>query len=66
MALPSDLVKKGLARAGARAMWKATGLTDQDIDRPFVAICHTWTDTTPCSINQRRLAQKVREGVRAA
>ena len=66
MALPSDLVKKGLARAGARAMWKATGLTDQDIDRPLVAICHTWTDATPCSINQRRLAQKVREGVRAA
>jgi dihydroxy-acid dehydratase len=66
MALPSDVVKRGPSRAGARAMWKATGLTDQDIDRPLVAVCHTWTDVTPCSINQRRLAQKVREGVRAA
>jgi dihydroxy-acid dehydratase len=66
VALPSDVVKKGLARAGARAMWKATGLTDQDLDRPLIAVCHTWTDATPCSINQRHLAQKVREGIRAA
>jgi dihydroxy-acid dehydratase len=47
-------------------MWKATGLTDDDLRKPLVAIAHTWTDVTPCSINQRHLAQKVREGVRAA
>ncbi len=66
MALPSDTIKKGLSRAGARAMWKATGLTDQDLERPLVAVCHTWTDVTPCSINQRRLAEKVKQGIRAA
>jgi dihydroxy-acid dehydratase len=47
-------------------MWKATGLTDGDLEKPLVAVCHTWTDVTPCSINQRRLAQKVKEGIRAA
>ena len=66
MQLPSDAVKKGMSRAGARAMWKGTGLTDAEIDRPMVAVCHTWTDVTPCSINQRRLAEKVKEGIRAA
>jgi len=66
MQLPSDTIKKGMSRAGARAMWKATGLTDADIDKPLVAVCHTWTDVTPCSINQRHLAEKVKEGVRAA
>jgi dihydroxy-acid dehydratase len=66
MQLPSDTIKKGMSRAGARAMWKATGLTDADLERPLVAVCHTWTDVTPCSINQRRLAQKVKEGIRAA
>ena len=66
MALPSDTIKKGMARAGARAMWKATGLTDQDLERPLIAVCHTWTDVTPCSINQRRLAEKVKQGIRAA
>ena len=58
MQLPSDTIKRGMARAGARSMWKATGLTDADINRPLVAVCHTWTDVTPCSINQRRLAEK--------
>ena len=66
MHLPSDTIKKGMARAGARSMWKATGLTDADLDKPLVAVCHTWTDVTPCSINQRHLAEKVKEGVRAA
>jgi dihydroxy-acid dehydratase len=66
MQLPSDTIKKGMSRAGARSMWKATGLTDTDIDKPLVAVCHTWTDVTPCSINQRRLAEKVKQGIRAA
>jgi dihydroxy-acid dehydratase len=66
MQLPSDTIKKGMSRAGARSMWKATGLTDSDIDKPLIAVCHTWTDVTPCSINQRRLAEKVKQGIRAA
>jgi dihydroxy-acid dehydratase len=66
MSLPSDVIKKGMSRAAARAMWKATGLTDSDLQKPLVAVCHTWTDVTPCSINQRHLAEKVKEGIRAA
>jgi dihydroxy-acid dehydratase len=66
MPLPSDTIKRGMSRAGARSMWKATGLTDADLDKPLVAVCHTWTDVTPCSINQRRLAEKVKQGIRAA
>ena len=62
----SDAIKKGMARAGARAMWKATGLSDADIAKPLVAVCHTYTDVTPCSINQRQLADWVRQGVREA
>jgi dihydroxy-acid dehydratase len=66
MSLPSDVIKKGMSRAAARAMWKATGLTDSDLQKPLVAVCHTWTDVTPCSINQRHLADKVKEGIRMA
>src|SRR5262245_7769214 len=66
MALPSDVIKNGMSRAGARAMWKATGLKDADLAKPLVAVCHTWTDVTPCSINQRDLAERVKEGIRAA
>src|SRR5947208_11302919 len=66
MPLPSDTIKKGMSRAAARAMWKATGLKDSDLEKPLVAVCHTWTDVTPCSINQRHLAEKVKQGVREA
>lgn len=62
----SDAIKKGLSRAGARSMWKALGLTDADLEKPLVAVAHTWTDVTPCSVNQRALAEKVKEGIRAA
>lgn len=54
------------SRAPARAMYKATGLTDADLDRPKVAVVHTWTDASPCNLNLRRLAEEVKEGVRAA
>jgi dihydroxy-acid dehydratase len=62
----SDALKKGIQRAPARAMLKATGLDDADLDRPLIAIANTWTDLTPCNMHLRQLAEKVKEGVRAA
>jgi dihydroxy-acid dehydratase len=62
----SDEIKKGIARAPARAMLKATGLTDADLARPLVAIANTWTEVTPCNFHLRTLAEKVKQGVRAA
>ncbi|HQR68029.1 MAG TPA: dihydroxy-acid dehydratase [Thermoanaerobaculia bacterium] len=62
----SDAMKKGPARAPARAMLRATGLTGADIDRPLVAVANTWTEVTPCNFHLRRLAAKVKEGIRAA
>ncbi len=64
--MQSDAIKKGVARAPARAMLKATGLTDADLEKPLVAIANTWTEVTPCNYHLRALAQKVKEGVRAA
>ena len=62
----SDAIKKGLSRAPARALLKATGLTDADLERPFVAVINTWAEVTPCNFHLRRLAEKVKEGIRAA
>jgi dihydroxy-acid dehydratase len=64
--MQSDAIKKGIARAPARAMLKATGLTDADLAKPLVAIANTWSDVTPCNIHLRGIADKVREGIRAA
>lgn len=62
----SDAIKKGIARAPARAMLKGTGLTDADLEKPLVAIANTWTEVMPCNYHLRALAEKVKEGVRAA
>src|SRR6202167_4397235 len=64
--MQSDAIKKGIARAPARAMLKATGLTDADLARPLVAVANTWSEVTPCNFHLRALAEKVKEGVRAA
>ena len=62
----SDAIKKGISRAPARAMFKAMGLTDADIDKPLVGVANTWTELTPCNVHLRELGEWVKEGIRAA
>jgi dihydroxy-acid dehydratase len=62
----SDRLKKGYDRAGARAMLKAVGFTDEDLRRPLVGIANTWIEIGPCNFHLRRLASKVKEGIRKA
>ncbi|MGH9377779.1 MAG: dihydroxy-acid dehydratase [Terriglobia bacterium] len=62
----SGNITDGPKRAGARAMLKAIGFTDQDLARPIVGIANTWIETMPCNFHLRHLAAKVKEGVRAA
>lgn len=64
--MDSDTIKSGTSRAPARAMLKATGLTDEDLAKPLVAIANTWTEAGPCNYHLRTLAEKVKEGVRKA
>src|SRR4051794_36639914 len=70
---PSDPAKRhsaaitdGPDRAGARAMLKAVGFTDEDLAKPIVGVGTTWIETMPCNLNQRRLAEHVKAGIRAA
>ena len=70
---PTDPAKRhsarltdGPDRAGARAMLKAIGFTDEDLAKPLVGVATTWIETMPCNYNQRRLAEFVKEGIRAA
>jgi dihydroxy-acid dehydratase len=56
----------GPDRAPARAMLKAIGFTDEDLAKPLVGVATTWIETMPCNYNQRRLADFVKAGIRAA
>jgi dihydroxy-acid dehydratase len=59
-------ITEGRDRAGARAMFKAIGFTDADLKRPLIGVANTWIETMPCNFHLRRLAAKVKEGIRAA
>ncbi len=62
----SDRIKAGYDRAPARAMLKAVGFTDEDLSRPLIGVANTWIEIGPCNYHLRRLAVKVKEGIRAA
>ncbi len=62
----SAALTDGPDRAAARAMLKAVGFTDDDLARPIVGVATNWIETMPCNLNQRRLAESVKEGIRAA
>ena len=66
MEISSRNVVEGTARAPHRAMYKAMGLTDDDLSKPFVGVCHTGNEATPCNIHLPSLAQKAKDGVRDA
>ena len=57
-------IVEGPDRAPARAMLMAMGLTQEDIDKPFIAIANLASDVTPCNVHLDRLAQAAKEGVR--
>jgi dihydroxy-acid dehydratase len=63
MEISSRNVVEGTARAPHRAMYKAMGLSDDDLAKPFIGVCHTGNEATPCNIHLGRLAQKAKEGV---
>ena len=62
----SHALTDGPDRAGARAMLKAVGFTDDDLSKPIVGVATTWIETMPCNLNQRRLAEHVKQGIREA
>jgi dihydroxy-acid dehydratase len=62
----SHALTDGPDRAGARAMLKAVGFTDDDLAQPIVGVATSWIETMPCNLNQRRLAEAVKQGIRAA
>ncbi len=62
----SRVLLDGVDRAPARAMLKAVGLTDADLQRPLIGIANTWIEVMPCNFHLRRLSERVKAGVRAA
>lgn len=62
----SDLIKKGPERASHRALLKALGLLDSEIERPFVAVVCSKSDYIPGHMHLGTIADAVKAGIREA
>jgi dihydroxy-acid dehydratase len=64
--LPSRHVTEGPGRAPHRSYYYAMGLTQEEIDQPFVGVATCWNEAAPCNIALSRQAQSVKKGVSEA
>jgi len=68
--VPRELISRtlyqGRDRAAARSFLHAIGLTNTDIDKPFVGVSNVWTETMPCNFGLREMAAPLKAGIRAA
>jgi dihydroxy-acid dehydratase len=62
----SRALTEGPERAAARAYLHGVGYSAEDLAKPIVGVAHSWIETMPCNFNNRVLAAKVKEGIRAA
>jgi len=64
--LRSDIVKRGVERAPHRALLRALGCTDRELDQPFIGIMNSFNEVIPGHIHLKSIAEAVKGGVRSA
>jgi len=62
----SNIIKRGLTRSPQRAILKCLGLTNTDLDKPFIAVVNSYSEIVPGHIHLRHIAECVKQGIRAA
>jgi len=62
----SDTVKKGFQRAPHRGLLRACGLTDADIEKPFIGIANSFCEIVPGHVHLNKVAEVVKQAVREA
>jgi len=62
----SDKIKKGIEHAPHRALLKATGVTDEDMKKPFIAIVNSYVDIIPGHVHLQKFGSRIKNAVRAA
>jgi dihydroxy-acid dehydratase len=62
----SDRIKKGFERAPHRSLLRASGVSDEDMGKPFIAIANSYVDIIPGHVHLNSFGEIVREAVRAA
>jgi len=66
MIMRSDLIKRGVERAPHRSLLKSIGLTEADLNKPFIAVVNSYVDIIPGHVHLQGFGKIVKEAVRAA
>ena len=64
--MKSDNIKKGLQRAPHRSLLRACGVTDEEMDRPFIGVANSFTDIVPGHIHLKQVSEAVKQGISEA
>ncbi len=59
----SDIIKSGFERAPHRSLLRATGLSSEAIQKPFIAICNAYTDVIPGHVHLRKVSDIIKKAV---
>jgi len=62
----SDRIKKGFERSPHRSLLKATGVTDEEMSKPFIAICNSYIDIIPGHVHLQGFGASIKQSVREA
>lgn len=62
----SDQMKTGIERAPHRALLKATGVSDKDMNKPFIAVVNSYVDIIPGHVHLQSFARIIKDAIRAA
>jgi len=62
----SDRIKKGFERAPHRSLLKATGVRDEDMSKPFIAICNSYIDIIPGHVHLQKFGAFIKQAIREA
>src|SRR5512133_2522570 len=62
----SNKIKAGIERAPHRALLKATGVTDADMKKPFIAVVNSYVDIIPGHVHLQSFARLIKDAIRAA
>jgi len=66
MGYRSDVIKKGVERAPHRALLRACGLTEEDLEKPFIGIANSYIDIIPGHVHLRDFVEPIKEEIRKA
>lgn len=62
----SDTIKKGLQRAPHRSLLRACGVTEEDMEKPFIGVANSFTDIVPGHVHLNKVAEAVKSGISQA